>query len=53
MTDNECKEIIKRINLEEKWLFNLYAEHRLSTGDIDIAMGAIRSKVSELKENQE
>lgn len=49
MTNSEKKKIIDKINFEEKWLFNLYAENRLSTGDIDIAMSAIRSVISELK----
>ncbi len=49
MTEEERQKIIAKIDFEEKWLFSLYAEHRLSTGDIDIAMSGIRSVVSKLK----
>lgn len=50
MTDNEYNEIVKKIDFEEKWLFDIYAkEYRVGTKDIEIAMSGIRSVVSELK----
>ncbi len=53
MTDNEYNEIVKKIDFEEKWLFDVYAkQYRVGTKDIEIAMGAIRHIVSKLKENK-
>lgn len=50
MTDEESKKIIERIELEEKWLINVKMEDgSISIADIEIAMCAIRSVISELK----
>jgi len=50
MTNNEYNEIIKKIDFEEKWLFDVYTkQYRVNAKDIEIAMSGIRSVVSKLK----
>lgn len=51
---DELEKIIKKIDFEEKWLFDLYVkEYKVSTKDIKIAMSGIRSVIAELKGEQE
>lgn len=50
MTDEERKNIIEKIDFEEKWLLDIYAkEYKVSYKDIQIAMNGIRNVVSKLK----
>lgn len=54
MTDEERKNIIEKIDFEEKWLLDVYAkEYKVSYKDIQIAMSGIRSVVSKPKEEYE
>lgn len=50
----KIKKVEEKIDFETKWLTNIKMENGfVPLVNIEIAMGAIRSKVSELKENKE
>lgn len=50
MKDNEYNEIVKEIDFEEKWLFDVYVkQYRINIKDVEIALAGIRSIAFKLK----